>query len=218
MITRTPPVGRPDAPRNLRSPVRAPSRLARGPSVREAFGVLRLPDQASLPLVATWSSTGAAPASQPQAHAMPTAKTLRPSALAKGVEEMIQGIGLACRTTGMRRSNSARWGAPPLYFRRPRFLSAPSAVVMEGRPGRARARQHLSRSPRVLLVASASLQRATPRKRSPRRSSATGKPQIPRQVLLQSQIQVMRQLFEAHLAQPDQLTVEHRVGAKEDET
>ena len=26
----------------------------------------------------------------------------------------------------------------------------------------------------------------------------------------------MRQLFEAHLAQPDQLTVEHRVGAKED--
>ena len=28
----------------------------------------------------------------------------------------------------------------------------------------------------------------------------------------------MRQLFEAHLAQPDLLTVEHRVGAKEDET
>jgi len=114
-------VGRPDAPRNLRIPVRAPSRLAQGPSVREAFGVLRVPDQASLPLVATWNSTGAAPASQPQAHAMPTAKTLLPSALAKGVKEMIQGIGLACRTTGPRRrsviTGMVRWAGGPFRWR-----------------------------------------------------------------------------------------------------
>jgi hypothetical protein len=42
-------------------------------------------------------------------------------------------------------------------------------------------------------------------------------PHIPGQVFFQSQIQVMRQLFETHLPQADLLAMEHRVGVKEHE-
>jgi len=113
--------------------VRAPSRLAQGPSVFDAFGVLSVPDQASSPLVATWNSRGAAAARQLHAHAMPTAKALLPSARKAAVEGVIQEVGLWGRKTGLRR----RWATTGLAGGvgspfRPRFETGLEVIAMRG--------------------------------------------------------------------------------------
>jgi len=56
-----------------------------------------------------------------------------------------------------------------------------------------------------------------PESTAPRRGSPAVEPQLPAHRLFQGQVQVVRQLFEAHLAQPDPLAVQHRIRAEEHE-
>lgn len=72
-------------------------------------------------------------------------------------------------------------------------------------------------SPNLLVYVDQLPKNSVPKKTVPSRGSPAVKPQFPGQRRFQGQVQVMRQLLEAQLAQPHPLAVQHRVGAEEHE-